>query len=790
MRRSLCLVVLLAVQLSHAVPTHVSNEDDPSEGEASNIFLALGLGVAFVLVLALCASKNDDAPSEPHVPSMETNPAYKPSPVSIAPSSHQATTATATLQKPPPRPSLEPSPPRDATIRTRPVENRPLSDARTPTSLPPASDPSRATLRKPMSAPTESAPTRPPPAGFVDPLFAGSGVRDPNAPAVPKRGSGTLQLHSTADPTLPPPDYENAPSVPARNSLVPPVPRDVKPGAVSPGNDPAAPPVQRTNKPGAPPPRPSKDSDSDYLMPLSPDSSTQNTGGSPQPPPRRAPKGYTLVTLGDGDPALASSATPHSPQQMALTSASVQVADMQGQLSNRQLPRNRLNLTEQLGSGHFGDVFRATYTEISGHVMDVAVKSLKDAEDEKATRLFLLEAQIMMEFNHPNVLKLIGVTTVDMPWCMVTEMCEFGDLRELLVTLDQHDFILNCEEKLRLLGDVAAGMHYLSTLQFIHRDLAARNCLVTADGRVKIGDFGMSRLVLADEDYYKSQATDMLPLRWMAVESMENLKFTIKSDVWSFGVVGFEIFSYGGKPYGKISNLILASEVAKGMRPLQPSRCPDDVYALFKHCWHHFPEGRPTFREVYEMVADLHAKEIKRAKQRVIRDLGVMFRAVRNNPEAAASDPYKSLPDLSVEEDENGDDPYKKLEGGHKTYIETKFLPPLPTASTQGLELDTMPFFHGNISRTAAERLLMSQGRIIDLEGTFLVRTSSSNPNDYTLSVIFEAKVWHYRIQKLDSGRYRFYGSEYDSLPELINYHCQFKGTTLLNVLTRHCEVA
>eukprot|EP00045_Choanoeca_perplexa_P011166 m.117085 g.117085 ORF g.117085 m.117085 type:complete len:762 (+) comp15532_c0_seq2:135-2420(+) len=754
-------IVFLAccIQLIAASPTPLTT-DSPSRESSDNAgwVYTLALSTAFIALLALCAKKgSNDTTTGAGEYKMENNPVFQPQTPSHP---NTVTPPTSAPTSPPVAPQRPPSTltPPAATPTPKPMAPQPTA---APPPRPAASHPDMALPRPPHS--TAPAPA----ASFVDPLFAGSTVTQaPDAPALPTRARTSAP--AIADPMLAAvTDYENAPAIPARRSAA----------TLQPPPRTAAPPVQpRASAPTV---------DTAYLTPVS-QGATASGPPPPQPAARRAPKGYALVSLAGEGSGVTGEVV--SPDQMALTSASVQVADMQGQLSKRQVPRNRINLVKQLGSGNFGEVYKATYTEISGQVLEVAVKSLKDADDEKQTRLFLLEAQIMMEFDHVNVLKLLGVTTTDTPWCMVTELCEFGDLKDLLTTLHDREFILNCEEKLRLLGNVAAGMHYLSTLQFIHRDLAARNCLVTSDGSVKIGDFGMSRLVLADEDYYRSHITDMLPLRWMAVESMENLKFTLKTDVWSFGVVGFEIFSYGAKPYGKLSNLILHSEVSKGMRPEQPEGCPDPVYELFKLCWHNFPEGRPTFREVYEMVADLHAQEIKRAHHRMIRDLGVMFRMALDNPNGPASDPYKTLPPTPGEEEEEGDDPYKKLEGEHKTYIDTKFLPPLPSLSTNTLEKDSMPFFHGSISRTAAERLLMSQGRILDLEGCFLVRTSSSNPNDYTLSAIFEAKVWHYRIQKLDSGRYRFYGSEYDSLPELINYHSQFKGSVLLGVLTRHCE--
>ncbi|EDQ91452.1 uncharacterized protein MONBRDRAFT_15403 [Monosiga brevicollis MX1] len=249
--------------------------------------------------------------------------------------------------------------------------------------------------------------------------------------------------------------------------------------------------------------------------------------------------------------------------------------------------------------GNFGDFFRGRYTEISGKQLDVAIKTLKsEDDDEKAPRYFLLEAQIMMEFKHDNVLRLIGVVTSEKPWCIVTELCELGDLRSLLRKLKQEQFVLNVEERLRMMGNIAAGMHYLATKQFIHRDLAARNCLVDSNAIIKIGDFGMTRQILEDEDYYFVDKDDALPLRWMAIESLDTRKFTLKTDVWSFGVVCHEIFTYGDMPYKGVSNDVLPLQLMNGLRLPIPDDCPDNVYAMMRTCWYENPDERPSFKYV------------------------------------------------------------------------------------------------------------------------------------------------------------------------------------------------
>lgn len=314
----------------------------------------------------------------------------------------------------------------------------------------------------------------------------------------------------------------------------------------------------------------------------------------------------------------------------------------------------------------------------------------------------------------------------------------------------------------------------------------------------------MSRLVLAEEDYYVAREEDALPLRWMAVESMANFKFSLRTDVWSYGIVCYEVFSHGGVPYGALNPMVLPSEVERGVRPEQPTDCPAAVYDLMRSCWDAVPAQRPTFREIYTRMASMHEGLIKNSRGQPQRDVAPLLRYIRKGDPADLKLALKGTgetADAANSDDEDPDDPYKKLEGDHKVYVRGKdmFLPPLaalapapaaePSSSTGQDGLDHLPYFHGPITRPTAERLLTSQGRPHELEGCFLVRRGASNQHDLALSVIFDGKTRHYRIQAKDTGGYYFYGRDYATLEQLIQEH-KTNRNKLMGLLRTECNRA
>lgn len=205
--------------------------------------------------------------------------------------------------------------------------------------------------------------------------------------------------------------------------------------------------------------------------------------------------------------------------------------------------------------------------------------------------------------HHPNIVNLIGAcTSLDGPLCVVTELVSGGDLLNYLRAnrREKSQEYINisppvCEkDMLQIALDVAEGMKHISGLALVHRDLAARNILLTSRGIAKITDFGLSRSVYTEGIYHKT-SQGRLPLKWMALESIEQFVFTTKSDVWSFGVLLWEIHTFGGFPYPEIPVGFLLPRLSAGYRLPKPSHCKDPLYDVMLSCWNEDPDSRPDF---------------------------------------------------------------------------------------------------------------------------------------------------------------------------------------------------
>ncbi|KAL6257987.1 hypothetical protein P5V15_011582 [Pogonomyrmex californicus] len=272
-----------------------------------------------------------------------------------------------------------------------------------------------------------------------------------------------------------------------------------------------------------------------------------------------------------------------------------------------QIPRDCITLVKPLGQGAFGEVFQGVYKYRRGEEHPVAVKTLPSLSTTQAEADFMMEALIMSKFNHPNIVHFIGVSFDKHPRYIVLELLAGGDLKNFLreerprsdrpTSLTMLDLIM-CGY------DVANGCKYMEEARFIHRDIAARNCLLTtkAPGRtVKIADFGMARDIYRS-DYYKKGGKAMLPIKWMPPESFLDGIFTTKTDVWSFGVLLWEIMSFGYMPYTGCANLEVMSMVTSGGRLEKPAGCPDPIYGIMTRCWHPRPDDRPSFSTIAERI--------------------------------------------------------------------------------------------------------------------------------------------------------------------------------------------
>ena len=268
-----------------------------------------------------------------------------------------------------------------------------------------------------------------------------------------------------------------------------------------------------------------------------------------------------------------------------------------------EIKLRELEIGEQFASGHFGVVYRATYHTGRGDI-PVAVKTLKESANPDTMVSFMTEAATLAQFSHPNVLRLIGVITVQQPWMIVTELLK-TELRELLIRLKDFPQNANLPNLLfKFSCEIAAGMEYLSGINFIHRDLAARNVLVAKDMTIRVADFGMSREVISENDYYTSSG-GTVPLRWTAPEAVLYKKFSEKSDVWSYGMTLFEIWTLGDKPWGDSTNEEIIEALAIGHSLPPPSGCPQGLSTVMQECWRSDKTDRPTFSELIMLLSGI-----------------------------------------------------------------------------------------------------------------------------------------------------------------------------------------
>ena len=272
-----------------------------------------------------------------------------------------------------------------------------------------------------------------------------------------------------------------------------------------------------------------------------------------------------------------------------------------------EISRKEIDLQKKFASGQFGVVYRGTYHTQRGDI-PVALKTLKEASDTNTKVAFMREAAILAQFQHPNVLRLIGVLTAQQPYMMVTELLK-TELRDFLKNIKTSG-LLKTENisplLLKFSTEISAGMEHLSEKHFIHRDLAARNVLVAKDLSCRIADFGMSRELLSDSEYYTSSG-GRVPLRWTAPEAVFYQKYSEKSDVWSFGMTLFEIWSLGEKPWGNdATNEEIIEGLSDGRKLSPPTGCPRDVYSVMVETWRMDYSCRPTFSVILHLLTNIH----------------------------------------------------------------------------------------------------------------------------------------------------------------------------------------
>ncbi|KAI4798760.1 hypothetical protein KUCAC02_020492 [Chaenocephalus aceratus] len=292
-----------------------------------------------------------------------------------------------------------------------------------------------------------------------------------------------------------------------------------------------------------------------------------------------------------------------------------------------EVPRDKILVMRELGQGSFGMVYEGLAKDIIKGDPDtrVAVKTVNESASLRERIEFLNEASVMKAFSCHHVVRLLGVVSKGQPTLVVMELMTHGDLKSYLRALrpdSEHNPTGRSppilKEMIQMAAEIADGMAYLNAKKFVHRDLAARNCMVGEDFTVKIGDFGMTRDIY-ETDYYRKGGKGLLPVRWMAPESLKDGVFTAHSDCWSFGVVMWEISTLAEQPYQGLSNEQVLKFVMDGGYLDRPDNCPERMvkpcvspsssssssrHSLMQMCWQYNPKMRPLFQDIIEMLRE------------------------------------------------------------------------------------------------------------------------------------------------------------------------------------------
>ncbi|XP_057704179.1 tyrosine-protein kinase Mer isoform X2 [Corythoichthys intestinalis] len=355
----------------------------------------------------------------------------------------------------------------------------------------------------------------------------------------------------------------------------------------------------------------------------------------PQRSYNRSAVGITLVNLGVSD-------------------------ELHAKLQDVMVMRNLLSIGKVLGEGEFGSVVEGYLKQPDGTSEKVAVKTMKlDSFSQREIDEFLYEAACMKDFHHPNVIKLLGVcletVTGHFPKPMVIlPFMKYGDLHTFLLRsrLGENPIFLPTQTLLKFMVDIASGMEYLSGRNFLHRDLAARNCMLRDDMTVCVADFGLSKKIYSG-DYYRQGRIAKMPVKWIAVESLADRVFTVKSDVWAFGVTMWEIATRGMTPYPGIQNHEIYDYLLEGHRLKQPTDCLDDMYEIMYSCWRADPLDRPLFSQLREMLEKIAERFPESFSKEDIIYINTSFQDDSPDGEVSEHPVLSSSPSCSRQEAEN-----------------------------------------------------------------------------------------------------------------------------------------
>ncbi|KAJ8360922.1 hypothetical protein SKAU_G00174470 [Synaphobranchus kaupii] len=261
-----------------------------------------------------------------------------------------------------------------------------------------------------------------------------------------------------------------------------------------------------------------------------------------------------------------------------------------------EIPRESLKLEKKLGAGQFGEVWMATYNKHT----KVAVKTMKPGT--MSVEAFLDEANLMKSLQHDKLVRLNAVVTKEEPIYIITEYMEKGSLLDFLKTDEGNR--LQLPKLIDFSAQIAEGMAFIEQRNYIHRDLRAANILVNKALVCKIADFGLARVI--EDNEYTAREGAKFPIKWTSPEAINYGSFTIKSDVWSFGILQMEIITFGRTPYPGMTNPEVIRSLENGYRMQRPDCCPTELYDIMLTCWKNKPEDRPTFEYLQSVLEDFY----------------------------------------------------------------------------------------------------------------------------------------------------------------------------------------
>eukprot|EP00051_Salpingoeca_urceolata_P010320 m.125929 g.125929 ORF g.125929 m.125929 type:complete len:644 (+) comp16665_c0_seq1:154-2085(+) len=306
-------------------------------------------------------------------------------------------------------------------------------------------------------------------------------------------------------------------------------------------------------------------------------------------------------------------------------------------LYSKQIPREDLYAVATLGAGQFGTVYLAMQAIHGKEEPEKrAVKMLRQGAAATDEEEFLQEAETMLAFDHPNVCGLVGVCVKKVPWMVVVEFMMYGDLRGILKAYRAKSLGMTGLEQLRIAQQMALGMEYIADQGYVHMDLASRNVLVNEGSIIKIGDFGITQKM--DEETKRFRLTKHLRLavRWMAPETLggKRIYFSEYTDVYSYGVTLWELYSYGILPFQALQSRVAREQIREGLKLDQPTDCPDAVWKIISSCWADKPTSRPRFSALYSQLEELALQEPKKPAPR---DIGRVLNAELSKKDRRAS---------------------------------------------------------------------------------------------------------------------------------------------------------